>query len=274
MTLRKRHAKPDLGTLGGLAVALVGMGAGLALEGGRIEDVSQVSAALVVFGGTLGAVMITTPARVLAGAARCLRHVFIESPPDMAGTVREIVRDAIRGRREGPLALEQAAEATTEPFLQKGLLLAVDGVEPQEIRRILDIEIGARDRELEAEAEVFDVAAGYCPTIGIIGAVLGLIQVMKHLSDMDAVGKGIAVAFVATVYGVGMANLFLLPAAGKVRARARQEIRLMHLMAEGVVAVAEGVNPRLIRGRLDAIARTDSRAAEVVANPVVKAFEG
>jgi chemotaxis protein MotA len=133
--------------------------------------------------------------------------------------------------------------------------LAIDGMELKELRKMMELEIGMEEQRAEEEAKVYEAAGGYSPTIGIIGAVLGLIQVMKHLENMEEVGKGIAVAFVATVYGVGLANIFFLPSGNKLKARARQSIVLRELVLEGVAGIVEGLNPKLIRSKLEAYAR-------------------
>ncbi len=247
-----RRARPDIATLAGLLLAVGGISAGLVLEGGKLRDIAQVTAALIVFGGTLGAVMITTPLPVLLRAARQLRHVFLTTAESPAGRIEEIIGFAILARRSGILSLELRTPHIADPFLRKALELAVDGIEPARIRAIMELEIALFEQNAEAEVKVFEAAGGYAPTIGIIGAVLGLIQVMKNLANVDEVGRGIAVAFVATVYGVASANILFLPAASKLRARAQALIRIRELMLEGILGIAEGVNHRLIRIKLDA----------------------
>lgn len=244
--------KPDLATLGGLIFALGGIVGGLILEGGVIDDILQPTAALIVLGGTLGATMVTIPLDVFLRAIRKLGAVFFEKAHSADEIIDEIISYATKARKNGIVSLEQDALAIADPFLGKALNLAVDGTDPQEIRKMMELEIGLEEHHLEAEAKVFEAAGGYAPTIGIIGAVLGLIQVMKKLANTDEVGHGIAVAFVATVYGVGIANIFFLPAASKLRARAARVIQMKELMLEGVVGIVEGLNPKLIRGKLDA----------------------
>jgi chemotaxis protein MotA len=150
------------------------------------------------------------------------------------------------------VSLEAAVGKIGDPFLKKGLSLAVDGTDLQELRRILELEITLTDHHAENEAKVFDSAGGYAPTIGIIGAVLGLIQVMKNLANIDEVGHGIAVAFVATVYGVAAANIFFLPAANKIKGRIQHESYMREMMLEGTIGIAEGLNPRLLESKLEA----------------------
>jgi chemotaxis protein MotA len=253
-------SKPDFATLGGIVLAVGGLVGGLLLEGGRLQDIAQITSALIVLGGTIGAVMITTPLSVLIRAARQLCTVFFSSTESMVERIDEIVALAIRARRTGILSLESQTMSLEDPFLRKALELAVDGVEPAKIRDIMEFEIGLFEQDAEAEAKVFEAAGGYAPTIGIIGAVLGLIQVMKNLANVDEVGRGIAVAFVATVYGVASANLFFLPAAGKLKARTHELVRIRELTLEGVLGIAAGVNHRLIRIKLEAFLTKDPPA--------------
>ncbi|HKX00340.1 MAG TPA: flagellar motor protein [Bryobacteraceae bacterium] len=265
---RAPSPKPDFATIGGLTLAVGGILGGLLLEGGKIKDVAQITAALIVFGGTLGAVLVTTPLAVLKRAARKLHLVFFETvvSPDQA--IEEIIRFATKARRHGIVSLEQDADAVADDFLRKSLNLAVDGTDLEAIRRMMELEISLEEHHGEAEARVFEAAGGYSPTVGIIGAVLGLIQVMKHLENIEEVGRGIAVAFVATVYGVAAANLFFLPAANKLRARLNRAVQNRELMLEGVVAIVEGLNPKLIRIKLEAYAR--EAAAPAPANRRVR----
>jgi chemotaxis protein MotA len=164
--------------------------------------------------------------------------------------IAEIVRYAHKARKEGIVSLDSQLEEIEDPFLKKGLMLAVDGTEPQEIRKMMELELDNQAEHDEQVPKVFESAGGFSPTIGIIGAVLGLIQMMQHLDDISAVGRGIAVAFVATIYGVGSANLFFLPVAGKIKIRVRQEQIRREMMLEGVISILEGMNPRMIETKL------------------------
>ncbi|HEX7362908.1 MAG TPA: flagellar motor protein [Bryobacteraceae bacterium] len=256
-----KRAKPDWATLGGLAVAGACILGGLLLEGGQVADVAQLTAGLIVIGGTIGAVMITTPLPMLWAAMRKLPTIFRAPRASSEEEIEQIIDLAKRARKGGIVSLESDAEALEDPFLRKALSLAVDGNDVRDIRSIMELEIEMSGQRGEEEARVFEAAGGYAPTIGILGAVLGLIQVMKHLEDMDKVGHGIAVAFVATVYGVGSANLFFLPVASKLKLRLDQAQEMKELMLEGVIKIAEGMNPRLIRMHLEAYLR-DRRAAE------------
>ncbi len=247
----------DLATCCGLALALGGILGGLILEGGNIRDVAQITAAMIVLGGTLGAVMVTTPFSILRGAAKHLPLMFFERAQGAQAVIEQIIGFASKARKSGIVSLEQEADAIEDPFLRKALNLAVDGMDLKELRKMMELEIGLEEQRAEEEARVYESAGGYAPTIGIIGAVLGLIQVMKNLQNIDEVGRGIGVAFVATVYGVGSANIFFLPAGNKIKARVRGAIQIRELMLEGVTGIVEGLNPKLIRSKLEAYARQE-----------------
>jgi len=254
---KKSGGKPDLVTIGGLLLAVGGILGGLVLEGGRVKDVAQVTAAIIVLCGTIGAVMVTTPINTLIGAVKKLGLVFFEADQSPHAMIDEIIAYATKARKSGIVSLEQEADAIQDPFLRKALNLAVDGTDLDVIRKTMELEISLEEHHAEAEAKVFEAAGGYAPTIGIIGAVLGLIQVMKHLANIDEVGKGIAVAFVATVYGVASANIFFLPAGAKIKARMQKVIQNRELMLEGVAGIVEGLNPKLIRSKLEAYGREE-----------------
>jgi len=243
--------KPDYGTFLGIAVAFAGILTGLLLEKGTLQDLTQLTAFLIVVGGTAGAVLISTPSANAIRACRRCRLVFFQEERNYRALLDQILAFSVLARRGGISYIESSADSLADPLFRKGLLLAVDGVDTNEIRRVMQLEMQLEADHAEEDASVFDTAGGYAPTIGIIGAVLGLIQVMKRLDHISEVGGGIAVAFVATVYGVGLANLILLPFAAKIRARARLESEKRELICEGVVAIAEGLNPHLIRARLE-----------------------
>jgi chemotaxis protein MotA len=249
---KKGGGKLDFATIGGLVLAVGGIMGGLMLEGGKAKDVAQVTAAIIVLSGTIGAVMVTTPLRTLLGAVKKMGLVFFEQSHNPQAIVEEIIGYASKARKSGIVSLEHEANSIQDPFLRKALNLAVDGTDLQMIRQTMELEISMEEHHGEAEAKVFESAGGYAPTIGIIGAVLGLIQVMKNLSNIEEVGHGIAVAFVATVYGVGTANLFFLPAGNKLKARMQQAIQNKELMLEGVAGIVEGLNPKLIQCKLEA----------------------
>lgn len=244
--------KPDLASLIGVVLAVGSVVGGLLLEGGKLSDIAQHTAAIIVIGGTLGATMLNAPLDVFLSAIRRLASVFFDRAEPMHAVIAQIIEFATKARKQGIVSLEQEAFAIGDPFLRKALTLAVDGTDLQELRKMMELEIDQIERHGAAEAKVFEQAGGYAPTVGILGAVMGLIQVMKNLANIDEVGHGIAVSFVATVYGVGLANLFFLPAAGKIKARVHRQIQMKELMLEGVSGIVEGLNPKLIRSKLDA----------------------
>jgi chemotaxis protein MotA len=236
--------------VGGIGLALFGILGGLLLEKGSIQDIAQGTAAMIVLGGTFGAVLVTNPLAVVMRAIAGLKNILIEQTVSPDSTIETLIQYATKARKNGIVSLESDAAAIPDPFLRKALGLAVDGTDLQEIKKMMEIDINLSEQSAEAEAKVWESAGGYSPTIGIIGAVLGLIQVMKHLEDIKEVGHGIAVAFVATVYGVGSANILFLPAANKLRARMHQMTLLRDMTMEGVIGIVEGLNPTLIRMKL------------------------
>jgi chemotaxis protein MotA len=252
----------DKSSLLGVAVAIGGILLGLLLEGGRITQILQPTAAMIVFGGTLGAVMIQFPLRVVFAAAKRLGQVFVDNSQDPNELIQEIVGYAQKARKEGIVSLDNELSSIGDPFLRKSLMLAVDGTEPQEIRKMMELELENQSEHEDHLPRVFESAGGFAPTIGIIGAVLGLIQVMQHLDDISEVGKGIAVAFVATIYGVGSANLFFLPVSGKIKIRIRQEQIFREMMLEGVISILEGMNPRMLETKLLGFFAEANRAAQ------------
>ncbi|HUA85574.1 MAG TPA: flagellar motor protein [Bryobacteraceae bacterium] len=260
-----RSTRPDVASLLGIAVAVGALIGGLILDGGKISDVTQITAAIIVLGGTLGAVMVTSPLSSLISAAAGLKKVFLEEAIDNDAAIEEIVAYATKARKSSLISLEEDLEKISEPFLKKALTLAVDGTDLHELRKIVELDLEQGEKKAEAQAKVFEAAGGYSPTIGIIGAVMGLIQVMKHLENIDEVGKGIAIAFVATVYGVAVANLFFLPAANKLKSRAQKEMQLQELMMEGVSSILEGMNPKLIRVKLEAFSQNHGKKVKAAA---------
>jgi chemotaxis protein MotA len=240
----------DKSSFAGLILGVGGIVAGLLLEGGKLSQVLQPTAAIIVFGGTLGAVLLQYPLPVVASAFRRLIQVFFEPNLESQQTVRQLVVFANKARRNGMVSLDTELESIRDPFLKKSLMLAVDGTEPQELRKMMQMEIDNQAEYEENIPKVFESAGGFAPTIGIIGAVLGLIQVMQNLDNINEVGKGIAVAFVATVYGVGSANLFFLPSSGKLRMRIRDEQIMREMTVEGVISILEGMNPHMLETKL------------------------
>jgi len=240
----------DKASLLGILLAVGGILAGLLLEGGNMSQILQPTAAMIVFGGTLGAVMLQFPLPIILLAFRQFGSVFIHSQRDPQEMIGELVRYAQQARREGIVSLDAELPKIQDSVLKRSLMLAVDGTEPQELRNMVQLELDSRAEYEEQVPQVFESAGGFAPTIGIIGAVLGLIQVMQHLDKIDEVGKGIAVAFVATIYGVGSANLLYLPMAGKMKLRIRDEQIIREMTLEGVASILEGMNPRMLETKL------------------------
>ena len=244
----------DMLAIIGAILAFSAIVLGNAMEGGQLSALMDGPALVIVLGGTLGAVLLQTPVKRLA-RAWSLSHWVVLPPAHDAG--KEIARIAEWGRtarREGLLGLENIMDATADPFHKKGLELVIDGVEPPTIRRLLESDSHIRvDYDLAA-AHVFRSMGGYAPTIGILGAVIGLIQVMGNLADPQELGQGIATAFVATIYGVGFANLLFLPVAERLRSLVIRGANMDDLFIEGMMAIAEGEHPRSIELRLRGIA--------------------
>jgi chemotaxis protein MotA len=242
----------DLSSLLGLVVSLAAIAVGMRIEGGRVSSILQPTAALIVLGGTAGALAAQYPLsslrRMFVDLARTLRR-----PPPAQQLVQKLVDLSRRARRDGMLALENELGDISEPFLRRGIELAVDVSDPLRVRALLEGELDRLDEERERSARVLESAGGYSPTIGILGAVLGLIHVMERLSEPSQLGGGIAVAFVSTVYGVGFANLVYLPLAGRLRERARADTRRLEVALEGAVAIAEQQTPRNLLRRLSAM---------------------
>jgi chemotaxis protein MotA len=242
----------DKSTLGGIVVAAAGIVAGLFLDGGSLRQIVQPTAALIVFGGTFGAVMVQFPMQTLRQAFTGLRQVLQEPKAPTAATVEVLLGYAQKARRRGLVSLDADLKDIEDPFLRRCLTCAVDGMQREPLRELMEIELANEEEKEEGAAKVLEAAGGFAPTVGIIGAVLGLIQVMQRLDNIGEVGKGIAVAFVATLYGVGSANLLFLPLAGKMRIRARERQQVRTLMLDAALSIADGSSPRTLRDKLTA----------------------
>lgn len=247
----QRRAGLDISTLLGVVVAMLGLTVGSVLEGGRLGQMLQPTAALIVLGGTLGAVMVQFPLSIVWCAFAGLKEVFLSREPEPDRMVQFLLRYAYKARREGLLSLDAEVMKIEDPFLKESLMLAIDGVGVIELRKMMELQLEYKGEKDERIPRVFDAAGGFAPTFGILGAVLGLIQVMQHLQSIHDVGRGIAVAFVATIYGVGSANLLFLPWAGKLRIRLRERQVIEEMIMEAVLAIVEGVNPRALESRLN-----------------------
>ena len=240
----------DFGSLIGIAVALAGIIGGQLLEGGYVGSLLQSAAFLIVLGGTAGAVMVQSPTPVFLRGIRMAKWIVM--PPDFEPQrlIADVMRWSLRARREGLLALDGEAGMEGDAFARKGLQLLVDGAEPEKLRDAMEVEIISFEEYHRQAARIWEAAGGYAPTIGILGAVLGLIHVMENLSDPARLGGGIAVAFVATIYGVGLANLVFLPVASKLKTLIARQVLMSEMLVDGLVSIANGENPRMIENRL------------------------
>jgi chemotaxis protein MotA len=240
----------DKASVGGVILAIAGIMAGLLIEGGNLGQILQPTAALIVFGGTMGAVLVQYPLTTVGAAFRKLVHVFAAPRKENDKLISLLVDFANKARRQGVVSLDADLNIISDPFLRQAVTLAVDGTEPTDLRKIMHVNLEAISEHDDQLPAVFEAAGGFSPTIGILGAVLGLIQVMQHLDNIQEVGRGIAVAFVATIYGVGAANLFFLPFAGKMRMQLREDHQRREMMLEGVISILEGMNPRMLQVKL------------------------
>ncbi|NJN51037.1 MAG: flagellar motor protein [Gammaproteobacteria bacterium] len=240
----------DIVAIVGVCIAFAAVVGGNFLEGGQIAALVNTPAGVIVIGGTLGAVVLQTPGARLKRAVQVLRWVFVPPKEPMRDGIEKMMTFSNTARREGLLGLENLLEREADGFVRKGLELLIDGGEPQVIRHALENELAARTQRDLAAAQVFRSMGGYAPTIGIIGAVMGLIQVMGNLADPSALGAGIATAFVATIYGVGLANLLFLPIADRIAAVVDRQSVFASMTIEGILAIAEGEHPRSIELRL------------------------
>ncbi|HET7629354.1 MAG TPA: flagellar motor protein [Bacillales bacterium] len=258
----------DLTTLIGILLGIISLIMGFLLEGGHARSLLQITAAMIVFGGTFGAVIAGTPFRVLKKLPYILKMAFMERKFNPEDTIEDLVELSQLSRREGLLALESEAERfEDDSFMFEGLQLTIDGVEAELIRDILDREMQLyEERHLEV-AKVFEKAGGFSPTMGIIGTVMGLVHVLGNLENPDTLGGSIAVAFIATLYGVASANVIYFPLQHKIQARVQQELLIKELQSEGLLSIQHGENPNILRKKLSAFVekkKTDSSENEQV----------
>lgn len=240
----------DIASVLGIAIAGIAIFGGFMLEGGHLSSIMQPTAGIIVVGGMIGALFVQFSLSQLKAAAKGAVAVFRSPNTHYKELVDKIVEYARKARREGMVSLEQDADGLTDPFFKKALSLAVDGSESKMIRDSMEAELQIAEEEGLAGSKVFEAAGGYAPTVGILGAVLGLIHVMQNLSDPDKLGAGIAVAFVATVYGVALANLLCLPMAGKLKGRHEKAMMRYEIIMIGITAIVDGDNPKLIEQKL------------------------
>jgi chemotaxis protein MotA len=240
----------DWGSVAGLLLALAGIVVGQAIEGGELSSLIQPAAFVIVVIGTVGAVILQSGLLPFLQGLKMGAWVFAPPPNNGKALRRDVINWSTTARREGLLSLERQLELVRDPYLAKGLRLIVDGVDPFKLREILDVEIAAYETNQRLAIKIWEAAGGYSPTIGILGAVLGLIHVMENLTDPSKLGSGIAVAFVATIYGVGLANLVFLPIGNKLKALVAREVSKRELIADVFCGIATGENPRIIEERL------------------------
>ena len=234
----------------GLVVGLTAILGGQVLEGGHIASLVQPTALLIVLGGTMGAVMLQSPYATFARGIRMALWVWRPPTVDYRQSIRLITGWNQLSRREGLLALENAIESLKDVFTRKGLQLLVDGADSERLREVLEVDINTYEQELRMSARIWEAAGGYSPTIGILGAVLGLIHVMENLSDPSKLGAGIAVAFVATIYGVGLANLVFLPMSSKLKVHIDRLVTQREMIVDGLIGIANGDHPHITESRL------------------------
>lgn len=242
----------DWGSLSGIVIALAGILLGQAVEGGHISSLIQPAALMIVLMGTFGAVLLQTSPKTFISGILMARQIFRPPVDDRQSLAKRAIDWSIYARKEGIFMLESHMRKETEPFIIKGLRLMIDGTPPEKIREICAIDLYFYEMQLRNSAKIWDSAGGYAPTVGILGAVLGLIHVMENLSDPSRLGGGIAVAFVATIYGVGLANLLFLPIAGKLRSHIQNEMKRREMLINAWVSIANGDHPRIVEERLDA----------------------
>lgn len=257
----------DRSTAVGVLLAVAGVSAGLMLDGGSLRQIVQPSAALIVIAGTFGAVLIQFPMQMLAETMRLLPCVLVERGPLRAAVLEELVSYSVVARRHGVVKLDDRLNEIEDPFLRKAIMLAVDGIQADAMRHTLETELDLEDEREHGAVRVLEAAGGFAPTLGIIGAVLGLIQVMQRMDNVGEIGKGIAVAFVSTLYGLGMANLLLLPLAGKLRIRLRERQLVREMMLEAAISIAEGISPRALKDKLKSYIAQHASETRVLPQP-------
>jgi len=250
----------DILTIVGVLVGLAALIGGQAIEGGHLESLLQFTAAMIVLGGTLGAVMVQFTLPVFLRAVALVKDVLLSPKDEALHIIDRMVEYSTIVRKQGILALENKVKEVKDPFVKKGLQLLIDGIQPGQIRDILEVDSGYREEYHHMSAKVFEAAGGYCPTFGIIGAVMGLIHVMENLADPSKLGAGIAVAFVATIYGVLAANLIFLPLGNKLKLKARFESIVYELIIEGLMSIAGGENPRIMQEKLEGFLRENQKS--------------
>lgn len=252
----------ELSTIIGLAVAFGALLGGVIMEGASIGGLVGISAAVIVVGGTIGATFISFPLKAVLSLPGLIMQSFFAYQADARAIIDQLVELADRARRDGLLALEETTAQIQDEFLRKGIMLVVDGVDSSTVQSIMHTDLELTIERHHSGIAVLEAMGGYAPTMGIIGTVMGLINVLSHLSDPGNLGGHIAVAFLATLYGIATANILYLPIAGKLRAKDEKEQLIKKLMIEGVLSVQSGQSPRIVRERLEAFLSPSQRGQE------------
>lgn len=255
----------DFGVAGGIGVAFAMIIAGLYLEGSSVGRYIGPSAGLIVFGGTFGATCASVGWKRFKQLPQLLMRALMYVSPDRGASIQTLVRFAEKARREGLLVLEDDLRSTPDEFLRRGVQLVVDGTDPELVKDILETEVGTLEGELKEGAGIYITMGGFAPTLGIIGTVIGLVLVLSNISDPSSLAASIAVAFIATLYGVGSANLVWLPIGNKLMVCANDEVAGRELMIEGILAIQSGDNPRIVEEKLLAFLGSSDRAAYRIA---------
>lgn len=251
----------DVTTGVGLILAVAALIVSVSMEGGTLQSLLNPSALVIILGGTFGATIMSFSLRELARVPHLLGQAFLSRDPPMTEVIDTLVGYAEKARREGLLVLQEYIHEGDDPFLVRGLNLVIDGADPEMVRSILETELTVQEKEYQTEAGIFETAGGYAPTMGIIGTVMGLVHVLGNLEDTSRLGPAIAVAFLATFYGIASANLIWLPIAAKLKLRARKMVAQKELMLEGILSIQAGENPRMVREKLEVFARSAARQA-------------
>ncbi|WP_067621162.1 flagellar motor protein [Alicyclobacillus acidiphilus] len=257
----------DLATILGLVIALVGLLGGFIMDKGSLASLIQPSAALIVFGGTIGATLLSNRMKSFTSIVRYLMIAFFDKTKPPHGTIDLLVEMAMIARREGILALEDKVDEFDDPFLKNGVRLIVDGVDPELVKQMLEIEVSFIEQRHEIGVTLFESAAGFAPTMGIIGTVMGLVHVLGSLDDVSTLGPEIATAFIATLYGVASANVFWMPIANKLRVRSQDELLEREMTIEGILSIQAGENPTVLRQKLLSFLAESNREGKGVGTP-------
>lgn len=256
----------DLATIIGLLLGLGAVFGGMILEGGNPMSLFNIPAIVIVIGGTFATAFISFPLGRMLGMAGVVMKTLFDSGHNPRHTADELVAFAEQSRREGLLSLESKAQTVKDPFIKKGLLLMIDGTDPERLRTILEIELASREERHEGGIAVLEALGGFAPTLGIIGTVMGLITVLSNLSDTSVLGEKIAGAFIATFYGVFTANIFFLPMASKLKQKMKHEAHMGEMAMEGLLSIQAGDNPRIVREKLDGFLAPKHRAGSAGAD--------